>query len=137
MNCQDVQRGMVVNAHGDSPLSADMSDHLAGCADCRKELEALRAFVRALPPGDLPPNAFFARQRAAIMEKIDTAPAPRLFPGRWQWATGMAAALLLGVYFTWSQRPRPASGELFQNLEMMQQLDVLEAWADMESHGRA
>lgn len=137
MNCQDVQRGMVVNAHGDSPLSAEMSEHLSGCADCRRELEALRAFVRALPQKDLPPNAFFARQRAAIMDKIESATPPRLFPGRWQWATGMAAALLLGVYFTWSQRPRPASSDLVRDLDMIQELDVLEAWADMESRGQA
>ena len=137
MNCQDAQRGMVVNAHGDSPLSAEMSAHLAGCPACRQELEALRAFVRALPQGDLPPNAFFARQRAAIMERIETPAAPRFFPARWPWATGMAAVLLLGVYFSWSQRPRPAPAELVRNLEMIQNMDMLEAWADMESHDRA
>ncbi len=136
MNCSDAQRGMVVNAHGDSPLSAEMSAHLAGCPDCRRELEALRAFVRALPKGDVPPNAFFARQRAAIMEKVE-APAPRYFPGRWQWATGMAAALLLGVYFSFSHRPRSAPAELVNNLEMIQNMDMLEAWADMESRGPA
>lgn len=100
----------------DEPDRARLAEHLAGCAPCRRELEALR-WVRALALGRLPvedvPPALPSRVRAGL-DAIDAEsrrPAggsTRFRPVRWAVAAALAAAALVVLFLI----SRPASVDL-------------------------
>jgi len=68
--------------------------HLAGCAACRGDLDAIRGTARALVDESpaRPTEGFWLEQRQAIMRRVRTAPAPAA-PMRWpRWQVAGAFA---------------------------------------------
>jgi hypothetical protein len=61
----------------DALTNAETQSHLAGCADCRKQLEELRATMSLLDAWDAPePNPYFlTRLTARLDEEREAAPA--------------------------------------------------------------
>ena len=85
--------------------------HLAGCAECRAEQEALRGaldtascWVRAAAER---PEGFWQRQRASIAARL--AEAARVAARPWGWATAFAALLLAAMLLN-QQAPPPQTG---------------------------
>ena len=91
--------------------------HVADCASCAGDLEALRAapeHLAAAAPG--PGEAFFRRQRQSILERIreaETRPRrpvriiPRRPPAPFPWSAVFAAALATGIALVgWSRFER-------------------------------
>ncbi|MGZ5431607.1 MAG: hypothetical protein ACXW31_05140 [Thermoanaerobaculia bacterium] len=80
--------------------------HLADCADCAARYERLERKMRGLREcaHDEKPETFWARQRIAVMRKIDTRRERRASIAR---VTRIAAAamlvLILGALVTWRQ----------------------------------
>jgi anti-sigma factor RsiW len=79
--------------------------HVASCRRCRDDLAAMRALPGALD-GVTPtalPDAFWLRQRQAIMRRVRTAAAPAAAPRRWAPAwqlTGALATIVLALLVT-------------------------------------
>lgn len=86
--------------------------HLADCADCAARYERLERKVRGLREcaHDEKPETFWARQRIAVMRKIDTRRERRSSIAR---VTRIAAAamlvLILGALVTWDRIDQPSS----------------------------
>lgn len=86
----------------DERLPADereaLEEHLSGCPECREEMRAWRATVRAV--GELPartPRAGFARRVAERIEATETGPKKSTIPGRWRQVLPLAALFLVIV----------------------------------------
>ncbi len=97
--------------------------HVATCATCRADLDAMREISEAFAAEAAPavPEDFWRRQRQAIMRRVRTAPPPaRVVParmGRWQLA-GAAATVLLAVLVSRSIIPlRPAVPHTVDHLD--------------------
>lgn len=106
MNCHDVKSkmpdllfdsGLMIAEESIAPASvADeaMRTHLAGCEDCRRELEELRATISLLDAWEAPePNPYFlTRLNARLDEEREAAPAgwPR------SWYEKLRARLVYG-----------------------------------------
>jgi len=76
--------------------------HVASCATCREDLEAMRGLSTELRDPTLPepPDDFWRRQRQAIMRRVRTVPetpAVRMPSRRWQ-LIGAFATVLLAVF---------------------------------------
>lgn len=123
MNCRKVRKFLPLHAGGDLPprRAARLEVHLGGCADCRQELESLkaaRARLREAAAAEPLPGwseaewkALMARATAARIERR-----PRALVTRPKWALAagtvgvalLAVALLVtGVFKT---APAPAPG---------------------------
>ncbi|HEX8252209.1 MAG TPA: hypothetical protein VF846_03590 [Thermoanaerobaculia bacterium] len=72
--------------------------HLADCAECAARYERLERKIRSLAVPHAQPEAFWARQRAAIVERINGRQRARAF-GRF--AAAAALALIVGGTVTW------------------------------------
>jgi hypothetical protein len=72
---------------------ASVDRHLAGCEDCRDELEALRRLARALAEDSVPPVP--ADLEARIGSRLDEATVVR--PRRWRFALPATVAATLGA----------------------------------------
>lgn len=127
MTCTNIDDG-ILRAHLDDELSgtelAELSQHLASCADCRARVEKLSAeraqtgdLLTALAPaGDVtainPAVAYSQfRSQFGTSDERDASWISRLFAPRWRPAWGLAAgvvvvAVLVGVspVRTWAQR---------------------------------
>ncbi|HEV8600941.1 MAG TPA: zf-HC2 domain-containing protein [Gemmatimonadales bacterium] len=100
------------------PERTRLAEHLAGCAQCRAELEALKWLkleVLGQLPRDAVPPALTARVRAGLDAEAAGAGAQRdglrrasFRPFRWAAAAVLAAAAFLVLLFVW----RPASPDL-------------------------
>jgi putative zinc finger protein len=127
MNCTNIDDG-ILRAHLDDELSgterAELSQHLASCADCRARVEKLSAeraqtgdLLTALAPaGDVTainPAVAYSQFRSQFRtsDEREASWISRLFAPRWRPAWGLAAgvvvvAVLVGVspVRTWAQR---------------------------------
>ena len=90
--------------------------HVAGCAECRDALDAVREAPDILgisggPPA--PDDAFFAAQRRNVMRNvglIDDALARERRTGRWRTAvTALAASVLAAIGVRWTMLPPPGT----------------------------
>jgi hypothetical protein len=72
---------------------ASVDRHLAGCADCRDELEALRRLARALSEDSVPPVPADLEER--IGRRLDAATVVR--PRRWRFVVPATVAATLGA----------------------------------------
>lgn len=127
--CADREELLLARAGGtlDAAAGAGLEAHLASCAGCRAELEALRATLDAVA---LPPLG--ARERAL---EIDLA--PRVLralearpPRRWLWTASMVGALaaaLVGVVVVDRVNARATRVSASEITEA--DLDALESWA--------
>ncbi len=106
MNCAKVRKFLPLHAGGDAPprRAARLQAHLDGCADCRRELESLRAAlarVRTAAEEEAVPGwteaewkTLMARAAAGRIERRR----PTLLPRpRWALAVGTAGIALLAV----------------------------------------
>lgn len=119
MDCAKVREGISAWIDGEIPSTerTEMERHLAGCAPCRAERDALAAVsgtLRALPRRDAPAGiAREVRERLAREQLIGTRSAEasrrRLFLPRWMKGMGLVAAALLVVVSVgnWGGRPPP------------------------------
>jgi hypothetical protein len=80
MNCQIVQERIVTAEYGE-PEAHELELHLAGCAECRKEQEQLRALkvlAEAYPVAE-PDANLMARSRMRLDEALDALPTRRWY----------------------------------------------------------
>lgn len=80
-----------------------VEEHLADCADCRAEVEALvelEGGVRSAPAPELDPAAGLAR----VLDRIDAAPRPAATV-HWVLAAQAAAILVLASLLIWQRGP--------------------------------
>jgi len=91
--------------------------HLADCADCAARYERLERKMRGLRecPHDEKPETFWARQRIAVMRKIDARRARTASIAR---VTRVAAAamlvLVLGALITWDRVDESTSRQVVE-----------------------
>ena len=106
--CRRLRPALVDLAEGTLAPSAvrRVERHVASCATCRDDLEAMRGLATELRDPTLPEPSddFFRVQRQQIMRRVRTAPdrtpAPlRVLSRRWQLA-GAFASVLLAVFVT-------------------------------------
>jgi HEAT repeat protein/putative zinc finger protein len=113
MRCEDatVDIGSSLNGELDAPAEAQLSEHLSGCPDCRREFAALREVWRGL--GEVRPetvdSAAMRRRFAAMLDAfqsggdqarvqaIDAAPGRVRWSAAAAWGGAIAASLLLGL----------------------------------------
>ena len=102
--CRRLRPALVDLAEGTlAPADArPIEAHVASCATCRDDLEAMRGLSTELRDPTLPdpPEDFWRRQRQAIMRQVRTAPERAATPipaRRWQLAGAFATAALAVV----------------------------------------
>jgi anti-sigma factor RsiW len=106
---------------------AGVEEHLATCADCRREREAfvtvLADLRRSLPTA---PEPHWGRWRAELRGRLEAR------PSRWRWLrplpTALSFALAAGLLaIVWIGHERPPRGpELAAMEEVLERLDLLE-----------
>ncbi len=112
MKCDVAQDQIVLLGYGELPdeLTDGLEQHLAGCEDCRRELNALRAMEEhlALLPVIEPSPNLVAQSRMRLDEELDLIPAhgflTRLRVNFFAWVGHLKSApalatLLIGVGF--------------------------------------
>ncbi len=120
----------------DAAARADLETHLPSCSDCSARLRDWKAIQSAAGSVPLPTNeSFWIQQRHHIMEKITAPPAPGW---RLRWVGPVVlAGVMAGLFWL-----RPTSRDdvavaqqvgFLQDMELMKDLDVLEAW-DGKTH---
>jgi hypothetical protein len=99
--CRRLRPALVDLAEGTlAPAAArPIEAHVAACATCRDDLEAMRGLSTELrdPASSEPDDDFFRRQRQAIMRRVRTAPdrtVARVPSRRWQLAGALATVAL-------------------------------------------
>jgi len=104
MHCADYRE--LLSALVDDELMADevadVRQHLAGCADCARDYDALEEVSRRLKEGVVrhsAPDVLKARIRSALAQPDAFSPAaePPRAPGRLRWTTLAAAGLVIAV----------------------------------------
>ncbi len=134
MNCRETRMELTAATAGGF-LPPDARVHLERCAECRAEGAAVSSFLAQWPRGESPADDLFIQQRARVMERLGPAARPSRL---WRWVPVAAALLVLGIWKSQQQRrPAPPSAECVQQLDMLERLDFLEAWDDMESRQHA
>jgi predicted anti-sigma-YlaC factor YlaD len=117
MKCEEIHERMPDVAAGFSQLTAEESNHLAGCGACAEKLKEMRATMALLDEWQAPePSPYFdVRLQARLREEM-----AKPQPARWmQWFRRpvLAAALTIvmgvgiGVYFTWQPPVTPPAPE--------------------------
>jgi hypothetical protein len=102
--CRRLRPALVDLAEGTLAAAAarEIQAHVAECASCRDDLDAMRGLTTELRDPALPdpPEDFWRRQRQAIMRRVRTTPerAPTS-SRRWQ-LVGLAASVVLAVLVT-------------------------------------
>ena len=116
MTCREIRQQL--SAYLDGELSPEESRsvraHVASCPACRAELESLRRTIEAVK--DLPPVAAPHDLKQRILETVNAADSPSVTHAgtrHWRRLWPTAAAILLGVFFTWhygiARRPHTRS----------------------------
>jgi anti-sigma factor RsiW len=116
--CRRLRAALVDAAAGTLPATdrGRVEAHVAGCARCRTTLAAMRRLAAEVPSVAMPDDAFFARQRAAVMRRVRTArpePAPVGSWNAWRIAGAVATAALVLVLV----RPRPPVSHSIDHLD--------------------
>ena len=137
MHCKTVreQLGTFVDGELADPQRRAVDAHVAGCAACRAELDALRRLAAALaaPPVQKPPAGLWP----AIVRRLDRARAPAGWPvyrlsGRRPMAAAAAVALAIGLSMLGPLLfgPRTSSTARAASLDFSVLLDGLSAGAN-------
>jgi hypothetical protein len=78
MKCETAQEIIALSVYGELPddQGPQLEQHLAGCEDCRRELEAVQALAKAMSllPVEDPSANLIARSRMRLEEAIDALP---------------------------------------------------------------
>jgi hypothetical protein len=92
MKCDEIRERMPDVAAGFGELTADESNHLAGCNTCAEQLKAMRSTMAVLDEWQVPePSPYFdVRLQARLREEMNQAPAGWL---HWFRRPVLAAAL--------------------------------------------
>lgn len=100
--------------------------HLDGCASCRAELAEMKRIIASMPrraPMSEAELELFASKTLARMEER----APALLRLRPRWAAATAALFIAtGSLFYYESIERSKMDEIYENLELLQNLDELE-----------
>jgi len=82
MKCELAQEIIAMAVYGElrDDQAPQLEQHLAGCEDCRRELEAVQALAKAMAllPAEEPSANLIARSRLRLEETLDSLP-----PGSW------------------------------------------------------
>jgi len=134
VRCKQVREKLVEYELGalEEGESGAIAEHLQSCADCRRELEAMKrtsALLGPIQPSTPPPHLWLGiRERLRPRRRRLWASLPQM---RWQQALAAAAALLIIVGgFGWMALRRPAiepSQELLASDYQQQQ--IVAQWA--------
>lgn len=148
MDCQ-FHEHLVGYLDGELPeaLSAQVEEHLGGCPACARELEELRLTGSLLERWAAPKPSAQARSRAwaALTSPAVSEPKPVKERPRWltpliRYALPLAAGILVAVVLVapW-ERGRPSAPDeliaelpVLENLEMLEALDVLTEWENLQ-----
>lgn len=107
MNCREFREQMYGVAFGEAGRSTDFDQHLAGCADCRKEFAMLDFAAAGIADTPAPPAPSLSNERlrtAILSSSLKSKPSwlPRLS------FAGVAAALALAAWMGYSSgTPQP------------------------------
>jgi hypothetical protein len=150
MRCHEVQEAVVAGRYGGGALPADVTDHLAGCAECASFVRQSAALDGLLAADvDLPLRpGFDTRFRALLDEQKGQGRA-----AFWRWprlaaaALGTALAAVLAVVTLGGRHPTPRGEappsdlavamnlELLENMEVVARLDEVEVLDLMSQAG--
>jgi anti-sigma factor RsiW len=145
MECKESQRWLGADLDGelDPPSAARLAAHLEGCADCRRDYEALAALhtrLRTSATRYAAPPQLARRVRAALAAP---APAPARPRARWSWAwinfgvAGAATAaflVTLGLYLGRPAQDARLDEELVASHYRALQVDHLTDVASSDQH---
>jgi hypothetical protein len=88
MKCETAQEVIALSVYGELPddQGPQLEQHLAGCEDCRRELEAVQALAKAMSllPFEEPSANLVARSRLRLEEAIDSLPRGSWLLRGWQ-----------------------------------------------------
>jgi hypothetical protein len=122
--CRRLRPALVDLALGTLPMGdvPRVQAHVAGCAACRADLDAMRELSDAGAPDETPalPDDFWRRQRQAIMRRVRTASAPVPAPARghrWQLVGALATVLLAVLVSRSVVRVRPPLPRVADHLD--------------------
>jgi HEAT repeats/Putative zinc-finger len=97
MKCEHAQDIIVMAAYGELPddQAPQLERHLAGCENCRRELEAVQALSKAMSllPIEEPSANLIARSRLRLEEALDAVPRGSWLVRGWQKLTQGAGRL--------------------------------------------
>jgi hypothetical protein len=131
--CARLSDRMPEVVHGRSRWTPDEAAHLAGCADCRRELALVQATVamgRKAPRLTDPANLAATVERRLAGARMRRRDGTRRIAG-----LAAAAALLIMVWGRWPERPAPAAesaGSPAQSLVPLPELELLDP-AELDS----
>jgi hypothetical protein len=95
MKCETAHESIALAAYGElaDDQSHQLEQHLAGCAECRREFEAVQALAKAMSllPFEEPPANLVARSRMRLQEALDALP-------RGGWLQQLAQQFSRGVH---------------------------------------
>ena len=119
MQCPEVQEHLSAWLDGEIPkeLQAALTMHLAGCPDCRSELEALERLDAALGRLEAPAPQGLADK---VRRRLPRPASP------WRQSLALAACLVLGIFLGGTLTgslylgPVPANGNELTSLEVFQ-----------------
>jgi anti-sigma factor RsiW len=122
--CRRLRPALVDLAVGtlDAAGAAPVQAHLAGCAECRADLAAMRGLPSELRDADLPEpdEDFWRRQRQAIMRRVRASgvPSGRVSTRRWQLVAAAATVVIaLTATHTVLVRRAPSGAHSIERLD--------------------
>ena len=141
--CRRYRARLVDAAEGQRLREPRMAQHLVQCADCRRELEALRQVPATLRTSAVPDpgEEFWLRQRQAIGRSIRNLPTPRAQWNlewlsealrAWRYPVAVAASALVAVLVLRSvHAPQPMQPDVLQAQIAALDPDSVEALHDL------
>ncbi len=132
MACEKLKELLAAEVFGDnSPVDRkSIANHIASCADCRRQTAQWREVVAQIQAPTLPQDdAFWAQQKVSIMAQLPSR-SSSWSPHRWA-MPAMAMGIFLSVWGVHRQTVRTdmriaQQMDLLQNMDMLQQIDVIE-----------
>lgn len=151
MHCKDIHEELIEASFTGAIENAAVREHLASCASCAKEWQAMRRTMAALDSWQAPePSPYFDTRLFARLEEEKRRPASlgerltAMLHVRWQAAAGMALAAALAVgasiyiplHNAGTQKPTVAKSSAVDDLKALEKnKDLLSAMDDLDQAG--